>query len=104
MTILTHPKTFRRQLARARTPDLTPDEMANVRRAIGVLRIRFGGFAKLAVAIGVPLKGLQTAVVRSRKPSVAIALRAARLAGVPLEEILAGSWPPEGACPHCGRT
>jgi hypothetical protein len=30
-------------------------------------------------------------------------LRASRLAGVPMETILAGEWPQEGACPHCGR-
>jgi hypothetical protein len=105
MTILTSTKTWRRPapLARVTTPDLTPDEIANVKRALRVLCTRHGGWATLAQAMGTNAGNLQVSIVRNRKPSVAVALRAARVAGVPLEEVLSGAWPKPGACPHCGR-
>lgn len=33
----------------------------------------------------------------------ALALRVARLAGVPMDELLAGQWLSPRVCPHCGR-
>ena len=106
MTILTTTKTWRKPataLALATTPDLTSEEIAAVKRALRVLRVRLGGYAQLSAALGVKPKTLAGAGVRTRKPSVGLALRAARLAGVALEDLLAGRWPKEGACPHCGR-
>jgi hypothetical protein len=37
-----------------------------------------------------------------RGVSTGLALRASRVAGVPLERLLDRSWLPPGACPHCG--
>ncbi|HEX2687870.1 MAG TPA: hypothetical protein VHN14_14685 [Kofleriaceae bacterium] len=33
----------------------------------------------------------------------ALALRVARLAGVPMDELLAGRWLSPRVCPHCGH-
>jgi hypothetical protein len=105
MTVLATRTTWRKpqQLAPAQTPDLTVEEVANVKRALRVLRQRIGGNAPLATALGVNPITLMLATNRKRKPSVGMALRAARLAGVPLEDVLSGAWPKAGACPHCGR-
>ncbi len=107
MTVLTTRVTWRKpkQLtAGTRTPDLTDDEVANVRAALRVLRQRVGGYRQLAVTLGVNLETLKRAGSRRRiPPSVGLALRAARLAGVPLEEVLSGAWPKPGTCPTCGH-
>ena len=106
MTVLTTTKTWRRsasQTARRYTPDLTPIEIANVKRAITTLRKRHGGYAPLVALMGMKIHTIWNVMSKRCKPSVGLALRAARLANVPLEEILAGRWPVDGACPHCGR-
>ena len=105
MVALTERTSWRkpRQLTGGRTQDLTSDEIVNVKKAIRVLRVRHGGIAALAAILGVNAATLRQAAARKRPPSVGLALRAARLAGVPLEDILGGSWPRPGACPHCGR-
>lgn len=107
MAILTKRETWRapKQLGPAKyTPDLSAEEHENVRRALHVLRRRFGSWAALAEAMGTKMKTVEHAGGRHHKPSVAIALRVARLAGVPLEDVLSGAWPKPGACPMCGRT
>jgi hypothetical protein len=38
-----------------------------------------------------------------KPPSASVAIRAARLANVSLEDVLASRWPVAGACPHCGK-
>ncbi len=102
MTVLTTTKTWKRaHLATLRRPDLTAEEIANVKRALRFMRIRCGGARQLAHFLGMTPKALACAPYR--KPSVALALRLARCARVPLEEVLAGRWPVDGACPHCGR-
>ena len=88
----------------ARPDALTPDERANVRAALKFLRQRVGGWPALAKAMGIKNETLQQiAMRRSRGPTAGIALRAARVAGVCAEQVLRGAWPPEGACPVCGR-
>jgi hypothetical protein len=37
------------------------------------------------------------------KVSARLALRMARFAGIPVEDMMAGKYPPEGTCPHCGH-
>ena len=85
------------------TSDLTPEEVANAKRAIRVLRTRLGGNVPLAETLGVNAKTLALSLTKNRKPSVGLVLRAARLASVHLEDILSGAWPKAGSCPHCGR-
>jgi DNA-binding XRE family transcriptional regulator len=82
--------------------DLTPAEKENVRAAIRFLAKRHGTYEKLAKAVGAKRKTLSSAALRG-SVSAGIALRIARVAGVPLEDVLGGRWPVEGMCPHCGR-
>jgi DNA-binding XRE family transcriptional regulator len=106
MRVLTERETWRKpkgSVAQRYTPDLTSDEHANVRRALQVLRRRYGTWDDVAEAMGVKAKTLTKGGGAKSKPSVGLALRAARLVGVPLEDILAGRWPKAGACPMCGR-
>lgn len=35
--------------------------------------------------------------------SPALALRAARFTGIPMDELLAGQWPSSRVCPHCSH-
>ncbi len=85
-----------------RSSDLTPEEQIAVRRALRVLRQRLGSYQALAMALRVKKATLE-GYGSTRAPSAAVAIRAARLAGVPAEDLLRGAWPVEGACPHCGR-
>ena len=82
--------------------DLTPAEQANVRAAIRFLAIRHGNYRALAKAMG-SKRGTVLSTVRRGSVTAGIALRIARVAGVPLEDVLAGRWPVEGMCPLCGR-
>jgi hypothetical protein len=86
-----------------RISDLTPEEAAATRRALHVLRRRLGSWEALGEALRTKTTTLQ-GYGSKKAPSAAIAIRAARVAGVAIEEVLAGRWPVEGACPHCGRT
>ena len=51
----------------------------------------------------VPCKQVENVCARNGKPSAGMAIRVARLARVSVFDVLGGVWPPEGACPHCGR-
>ncbi len=72
-----------------------------MRAALCFLAKRHGTLAKLAEAMR--SKHGTVKLATRGAVSAGIALRAARLAGAPLEDVLAGRWPPAGACPHCGR-
>lgn len=106
MGILREPQSWRRERPANETrhaSDLTPEERANVRRAIHVLRRRHGTYRELAAMLRVRL-GTLRAYGSTHWPSAGVAVRVARLAGVPIDDVLAGRWPVEGACPHCGRS
>jgi hypothetical protein len=104
--ILSEPKRWSRPRDPSKTrrsSDLTPEEQANAKAALRVLRSRYGTAPKLAEALSANEKTLAEALAKRGKPSAGLALRAARLAGVPLEDVLSGAWPAAGSCPHCGR-
>ena len=105
MTVLTSTKTWRRPatLAKARTLDLTEEERAYVRRALLFLRVQLGSTRKLAAALGLTFATASRVCGSKGKATGGVAIRVARLAKVAVDTILAGEWPPEGACPHCGR-
>ena len=106
MAILREPKVWtkpRPTNETRRSSDLTLDEQANVRKAIRFLAVRLGSWPALAKAMNAQ-RATVWAAGWKRKVSAGLALRAARVAGVPLEDILRGAWPVEGACPHCGRS
>jgi hypothetical protein len=83
-------------------PDLTLDEQRHVRAAVAFLRNRMGTAEALAEALR--LKPVTIRHVREgRQISASIAFRVARLAGVKIDDLLEGRFPPPGTCPHCGR-
>jgi len=86
----------------ARRWNLSPAEQENVRRAIRTLRRQYGE-AKLPALLNANPNTVKHATERRRKPSPLIAIRAARLAGVTVEDVLSGAWPAAGPCPMCGR-
>ncbi len=86
------------------TSDLTPEEQANVRLALRFLRVRLGGPTQLAAALKVKPKMIANACGVRGKPSAGLAIRAARMAGASVEDVLSGAFPPVGTCPHCGRS
>ena len=107
MTILTVRKAWhapRPSNETRRSSDLTPEEQAAVRRALVFLRARHGSWGKLAVALRANEQTVKRAGARGRSVSAGVALRAARVAGVAVDELLTGRWPAEGACPWCGRS
>lgn len=86
-----------------RASDLTPAEQEHVRKALRFLRVRLGGWEPLATAMQANTNTVWR-VTHGGPVSAGIALRAARVAGVGVEEVLSGPWPMQGTCPHCGKT
>ena len=86
-----------------RSPDLTLQDQENVRTALRFPAKRFGGYTALAKAMGAHRETVQRLARNARTVTAGLALRLARVAGVPVEDLLSGAWPKAGACPHCGR-
>jgi hypothetical protein len=106
MTILTKRSEWRiarPQNETRRSSDLTPEEQRNAKAALQFLAKRHGTAKKLAVAMGARYPTVKAAIDPRRSVSAGIALRAARVAGVAVEDVLSGAWPKAGACPRCGR-
>src|SRR5437016_1046665 len=104
MVVLKEPRSWRRSDAKAsRCAELTADEQAHVKRALAVLRVRLGGWEKLATAMGVKIDRLKASAAKSGRPGAALALYVARVAKVQVEDVLSGAFPAPGACPLCGR-
>ena len=105
MAILMKREVWRRTvpLIRRREPDLTDAQVAALKRSLLYLRVTIGGRNKLARALRVHATTLSRVLSDRKRPSAVIALRAAKLAGQPVDLVLSGAWPPAGACPHCGR-
>jgi hypothetical protein len=82
--------------------DLTAKEQENVRAALRFIHTRCGTWALAAKAIRAQPNTLrQTAA--GRAVSASMAVRAARFAGVSVDDVLIGRFPPPGTCPHCGH-
>jgi hypothetical protein len=84
------------------TAPLSPSEAANVRAALRALRRIYGSNGALARALGC-CRGTVSQAGKRRFPSASLAVRVARLANVPLGDVLAGRFPRPGACPLCGQ-
>lgn len=82
--------------------DLTTQEQAHVRTALRFLRTRYGTWDALGKALHCTGKGL-CGVVSKHPVSASMAVRVARLAGVAVDDVLQGKYPPDGTCPHCGH-
>ncbi|MFI5297065.1 MAG: hypothetical protein ACHREM_03125 [Polyangiales bacterium] len=105
MAVLTTRTLWRRPDSNGRRAlrQLTLEEAENVRVALRSLAKRFGTCRALGVAMGVGTGQVKNLCSRSGRPSAQSALSVARLADVPVDDVLTGRWPPAGACPHCGR-
>jgi hypothetical protein len=82
--------------------DLTRKEQEHVRAAIRFLRLRCGTWEMTAKALRFKRRTVQEAVYGATV-SASMAFRVARLAGVPIDDVLAGRFPPVGTCPYCGH-
>jgi hypothetical protein len=106
MAILTRPIAWRRK--RPSKPfhgfRLSADEQENIRQAMLALHVKYGSWRLVAEAMGVQPKTIKNAMGKSQAPGPVMALRAAKLAGVPYDELVAGKYPRHaGQCPLCGR-
>lgn len=103
-TILTKSTLWRRANAKpSRRTELTQEEQQNVRSALRVLRARLGGDTSLAKMLGITFSKLAWCMSRRGKPGASLAIYAARLASVPVEDILTGAFSSSNTCPLCGR-
>jgi hypothetical protein len=82
--------------------DLTAKEQDNVRVALRFLRARCGTWATVAKALHVHGKTVSSVACGHKPVTALLAFRVARLAGVGVDEVLNGTFPPAGACPLCG--
>jgi hypothetical protein len=83
--------------------DLSGDEQENVRAALRFLRVRFGNLESLASVLHLKASSVKAIVNGREDVSARIMLRTARLAEIGLDDLLAGRYPLEGQCAHCGR-
>lgn len=74
-----------------------------MKAALAFLRARYGTWLAVADAMGLKLATVVYAAKRGKGVSAGVALRTARAAGVPAEDLLSGAFPKPGVCPHCGR-
>jgi hypothetical protein len=106
VTILRETQTWRRPRKHVAF-ELSPEEQANVKRALKAIRAQVGGWRPLAQRLRCSVEAVRKPAgngIRSNSvPSPGLALRAAQVAGVPVEDILSGAWPRECSCPTCGR-
>ena len=82
--------------------DLDEKEQKHVRTALRFLRVRVGAWAPVADALHLAYDTIEKVVNGRRPVTASLALRTARLAGVSVDDLLAGRYLP-GACPHCGH-
>jgi hypothetical protein len=94
------PRASRRPRAVGR---LTSKEQRAVRTALRFLRLRVGAWGPLAKALRYEWDSIQKVATGKRAVTPALALRVARFAGIPMDELLAGQWLSARVCPHCGH-
>lgn len=83
--------------------DLTTEEQAHVRTALRFLRTRCGSWDRVAVALRMNDSTLGHIVHDGRSVGAGLAVRVARFASVPVDDVLSGKYPAAGSCPYCGR-
>lgn len=83
--------------------DLDEKEQNHVRTAMRVLALRLGGSIVLAKAVRLQRNTTNKIARGARIVTPTLAFRVARLAGVTLDDLLAGRVVPQGACRFCGR-
>lgn len=83
--------------------DLTAKEQGNVRVALRVLAARAGNRKALAKVLRYEVNTIRHVLDDKVTVSVNLAFRVSRLAGVTLDDLLAGKYPPAGICRKCGH-
>jgi len=84
-------------------PKLTDAEQAHTLVALRYLHGRVGTWRMLAKALGFEPVSLRNVRKGLKAPSIGLAYRVARVAGVAFDDVAAGRWPVLGTCPHCGH-
>lgn len=93
----------RRQRGRSSTLSFTPAERQHFVAAMRGLRRAYGTWQALAGALGLPMNTVHRAgSSKSSRGGLALAVRAAQLAGIPVEAMLKGLIVEAGTCPTCG--
>lgn len=82
---------------------LTMPEQDSVRGVLRLLRKRFGTWESLAKVLEMCKRTLQNVIWRAKNVTADLAFRVSRLVKAPMEDIIGGRWPAEGACPFCGH-
>lgn len=85
------------------SPKLTTEEQAHTLAALRYLRGRVGTWRMLAKALGFEAVTLRNVRKGINEPSIALAYRVSRLAGVAFDDVVTGRWPVLGTCTRCGR-
>jgi hypothetical protein len=84
------------------TRHLTDEEQENVRRALHYLHARIGAWIGTARAVRIKRATLRR-VRAGQRVRLYLARKVATIAGVSIEDLRAGQFPPPGTCPNCGR-
>ena len=84
--------------------DLSLDEQKRVLAYLTMLRARLGNWVTLEQALPVSHSARVEITSGRREVSTTIAFRIAKLMGVSLYDVLAGTAFPPGTCKHCGRS
>ena len=79
--------------------DLTTEEQACARGALRFLATRAGGQERLAKALRIDVQAIRRQGGR-RPLTAALAVRLARFARVPVDDVLSGRFPAPGSCPR----
>lgn len=82
--------------------DLTEAEQDNVRSALQYLRKKCGGWMGLAPILGFQKKTLSE-IAHGTTVTPTLAFRVTRFSKTSMDDLLAGRFPPEGTCIHCGH-
>lgn len=83
--------------------DFTKAEEAHVRGALNFLRRRCGTWGTLGQAVRLSATSLCMIARGHRAVPAVLVVRLARLAGVGVDDMLAGNFPAPGTCPYCGH-
>lgn len=83
--------------------DLTSEEQKKVCAAMAFLRARIGNWKSVAVALRLPPTYVSGMINGKISVTARTAFRVARLAGVGVDEVLSGKYPPDKTCPLCGH-
>lgn len=83
--------------------ELTVEEQENVRRALRVLKVRYGDYTVVAARMKLSYDNVRRVASGERPAGGRVAIRVAQIAGASVDDVLAGRYPGPEACRHCGH-